>query len=340
MTAIYGSLQLQPNEIEDILFLTEWLPPVIFDSHVHTSPFLSGRRMINETATTPGETFNFFDWDLHQRLFRLMFPRQKYVVAAFGFPGLGDWRKDNEYILATAKADDCVAPVLRAEANIGRGLLHDELSQRFVGLKMYPDSRQKKTRARITDVFPNYAFETANVLSKPLVIHLPNGLMNNLEELITLAHKFPLAQFIIAHMGVVYCYESNFEDCLDAVKQCENIFFDTAMVSDSKVIARAIETVGPRRILFGSDAPFSYMRGGYTLDPNGRRRLYSQTKFNWVGDDDRKHYADRLNELKLVHINIVLAIKQALEVLAPESRERARFDIFCHNGKTLFHINR
>jgi len=306
---------------------------------LHISPSFSGGKIINEEATTPGETFNFFDWMLHRKAFGLIFPKQKYVVAAFGFPHLPNCEKDNEHLLSLARQDDCIVPVFRANATVDNERLRKELSGQFAGLKMYPDGKQKKTRTKIVEVFPKSVIEIADALSKPLVIHLPNGLMNNLEELISLANEFPRARFVVAHMGVVYCYESSFENCLDAVKQCENIFFDTAMVSDNKVIARAVETVGTRRILFGSDAPFSYMRGGYTLDPTGRRRLYSQTKFNWVGDDDRKNYADQLNNLKLVHINIVLAIKQALEVLAPESRERAKFDIFCHNGRSLFHIN-
>ena len=325
--------------MEDVLLLSKWLPPAVFDSHVHVSPSFPGGEVINDKATTPGETFNFFDWKFHRKTFGLIFPKQKYVAAAFGFPHLPDCGKDNEHLLSLARQDDCIVPVFRANATFDSERLHKELSSQFAGLKMYPDGKQKKTRTKIVEVFPKNVLEIANALSKPLVIHLPNGLMNNLEELIALANEFPRAKFVVAHMGVVYCYEPSFEDCLAAVKRCENIFFDTAMVSDSKVIARAIETVGPLRILFGSDAPFSYIRGGYTLDPTGRRRLYSQTKFNWVGDDDRKHYADRLNKLKLVHINIVLAIKQALEVLAPKSRKRAKFDIFCHNGRSLFHIN-
>lgn len=331
---------LQENETEDVSLLGEWLPPVIFDSHVHVSPSFPGGEIINDKATTPGETFNFFDWKLHRKAFGLMFPKQKYVVSAFGFPHLPDYEKDNEHLLSLTRQDDCIVPVFRADATVDSESLRKELSGRFAGLKMYPNGKQKKTQTKIVEIFPKSVIEIANTLSKPLVIHLPNGLLNNLDELIALADRFPCAKFVVAHMGVVYCYEPSFEDCLDAVKRYENIFFDTAMVSDSKVIARTIETVGPRRILFGSDAPFSYMRGGYTLDLNGRRRLYSQTKFNWVRDDDRKNYADRLKKLKLVHIKIVLAIKQAIEVLAPESHEQTKFDIFCHNGRSLFHINR
>jgi len=332
-------ITLQDNEIEDVSLLGEWLPLAIFDSHVHVSPSFPGKKIINDKATTPGETFNFFDWKLHRKTLELMFPEQKYTVAAFGFPHLPDCEKDNGHLLSLARQGDCIVPVLRTDATVESESLRKELSGRFAGLKMYPDGKQKKTRTKIVEVFPENVLEIADALSKPLVIHLPNGLLNNLDELIALADRFPCAKFVVAHMGVAYCYEPGFKDCMDAVKRYENIFFDTAMVSDSEVIARAIETVGPRRILFGSDAPFSYMRGGYTLDLNGRCRLYSQTKFNWVGDDDRKNYADRLNELKLVHINIVLAIKQAIEVLATESHEQAKLDIFCHNGRSLFHIN-
>jgi predicted TIM-barrel fold metal-dependent hydrolase len=170
-------------------------------------------------------------------------------------------------------------------------------------------------------------------------MHLPNGILNNLEELIELAREFPRARLVVAHMGVVYCYVPDFDQAMAAIQPYNNIYLDTAMVSDSRVIAKAFETIGPNRILFGSDAPFSYLRGGYTINPAGQRRLYSQTKYNWVSKEDRRHYTDRLDSLKLIHLNIVSAIKQAMEALAPASHNKAKDDIFWRNGSTLFRIN-
>lgn len=329
-------LQMQGHELEDAAVLGEWLPPAVFDSHVHTSPSSPGMEMINNNVTRPGETFNFFDWKLHRKIMGTILPKQRHVAATFGFPHMPDYDGDNNYILSLAQGDNCVIPIFRANATSVSKSLHEELSLRFAGLKMYPSNGQKKTRTSIIDIFPRSVIGIVNALSKPMIIHLPNGLTDNLEELIALAEEFPCAKFVIAHMGVTYCYESKLEDALTAIKQHTNIFFDTAMVSDVKVISRAIEMVGPERILFGSDAPFSYFRGGLTTVPDGRLKFHSQTKFSWVKDDDRKLYDDKLSTLKLVHLNIILAIKKAIEVLAYASWERAKSQMLWHNSRALF----
>jgi hypothetical protein len=54
-------LQIQNQELDDILMLKSWLPSIIFDSHVHTAFAKSNFNIINNDATTPGETFNYFD---------------------------------------------------------------------------------------------------------------------------------------------------------------------------------------------------------------------------------------------------------------------------------------
>lgn len=332
-------LKLQEQELDDLLLLKDWLPPVIFDVHVHTTQSNSDSGIINDSATTPAETFNSFDWPLHCRMIKTIFPQQKYIAAAFGFPHLTDWKKDNDYILRLARRDNRIVPIFRATAVTNPCYIRNGLIHQFAGLKMYPTAGQKKTPTKIIEAFPKSTLEIVNQLAKPIIVHLPNGLLANLEELITLAKDYPQAQFIIAHMGVTYCYKHGFETALWQIKNQPNLFFDTAMVSDSHVIAQAIKIIGPKRILFGSDAPFSYFRGGYVINPSGQRRLYSQLKFNWVKDDDRQYYKDQVNDLKLIHINIILAIKQALETLAPKLQIDAKNDIFYNNGQKLFGSN-
>jgi len=329
-------LKLQSHELDDFLLLRTWLPPVIFDAHVHAALARAGVEIIDDLAATPGETFNYFDWPHHRRMFETTFPDQKYVAAVFGFPHLPNWEKDNSYISRLARRNSRIVPVFQAAFATNPLAVKNGLNHKFAGLKMYPTAKQKKTPTKIVEVFSKTVLEIANQLAKPIVVHLPNGLLADPEELIILARAYPRIRFVVAHMGVVYCYEPYFAKALESVKKQTNIFFDTAMVSDVRVIAKALEIVGPKRIIFGSDAPFSYFRGGYIINPIGQRRFYSQLKFNWVRDSDRQDYSDQINSLKLVHLNIILAIKQALEALALKSQNNAKVDIFYNNGRRLF----
>ena len=60
---------------------------------------------------------------------------------------------------------------------------------------------------------------------------------------------------IIPHLGLL---GGNPYDFLRAFKDNESIYFDTALASRDQ-IKRFVETIGPERVLFGSDVPFGSM---------------------------------------------------------------------------------
>jgi len=62
---------------------------------------------------------------------------------------------------------------------------------------------------------------------------------------------------IIPHLGML---GGNPMDFLKSFKNKEFIHFDTALAQQSTIL-KFIETIGSERVLFGSDVPFSYMKG-------------------------------------------------------------------------------
>lgn len=66
----------------------------------------------------------------------------------------------------------------------------------------------------------------------------------------------PELKLIIPHLGLL---GGNPIDFLAAFKDKPNVYFDTAL-ADRSTILRFVKTVGPERILFGSDIPFGSMR--------------------------------------------------------------------------------
>jgi len=63
-------------------------------------------------------------------------------------------------------------------------------------------------------------------------------------------------KLIIPHMGMLGGSPLDF---LEAFEKYPNVYFDTSLAS-SGVVKRFIETIGPERILFGSDIPFGTMK--------------------------------------------------------------------------------
>lgn len=61
---------------------------------------------------------------------------------------------------------------------------------------------------------------------------------------------------IIPHMGML---GGNPLEFLDTFRDVQNVYFDTSLAS-SHTIKRFIDTIGPERILFGSDIPFGTMK--------------------------------------------------------------------------------
>jgi predicted TIM-barrel fold metal-dependent hydrolase len=79
---------------------------------------------------------------------------------------------------------------------------------------------------------------------------------------------------ILGHMG----FADLWTDAVPAALQAENIFLETSLI-DLMNIANAVEKVGAKRILFGSDAPESDLAlelqkmDLVTMEPDDRRRI-------------------------------------------------------------------
>lgn len=71
-------------------------------------------------------------------------------------------------------------------------------------------------------------------------------------QLAELARSFPEVPFVMGHMG----FADLWTDAVPAALQADNIYLETSLI-DPMNIANAIQKVGPRRILFGSDSPES-----------------------------------------------------------------------------------
>jgi uncharacterized protein len=70
------------------------------------------------------------------------------------------------------------------------------------------------------------------------------------------ADLFPDCALIIPHLGML---GGNPLDFLNSFKKQENIYFDTALAPQNTIL-EFVKTVGPERVLFGSDVPFGSMK--------------------------------------------------------------------------------
>lgn len=328
---------IQEHEKEMVAMLNNWLPDVIIDSHFHCQRNHLSRALINSNAKVPGATFNSFPWELHLRVMSGLFSRVRWSVVAMGIPGDFSTNKDNGYIYKLSKNNHNILPVLLDDKWSSPSLIGRMLYRKFVALKMYPTQKQKSCLGvKITDVFPEKILEEVNRNSSAIILHLPGDIFSGAGELMDLASKYRDVKFIVAHMGNIYCYRSDLPFIFREIKKRENILLDTAMVADSQVTAEALKAVGSGRVIFGSDAPFSYLRGRH-VDVGDQKSIFqSQAQFNWVSQDAYCLYKEEAKGFKMMHLNIILSIKEALGVLGKQDNRKIKEQIFYLNSKNIF----
>jgi len=96
-----------------------------------------------------------------------------------------------------------------------------------------------------------------------------------LDFTVQFVERFPGLKLIIPHLGLL---GGNPLDFLQFFKDEENIYFDTALGSQS-TIREFVRTIGPERVIFGSDIPFGSMESelakvtGLSLSYTDKKRI-------------------------------------------------------------------
>jgi predicted TIM-barrel fold metal-dependent hydrolase len=120
----------------------------------------------------------------------------------------------------------------------------------FIGLKLHPWIQGDYGGAD----FLAPLLEICRSHSVPVVFHTGTPPYAQAYHIWVQARKFPRVTFVLAHLGLNY----QWRDALEVGKMCSNTLFDTSGISYTFAIKRAVEELGPERVLFGSDNPFLF----------------------------------------------------------------------------------
>ena len=297
--------------------LRSWLPKKMFDVHVHCRPrCLSDQSLFNWAAKNPGETFSYFSWMEHQKITATLFPGFICKFIVFSFVFFPNETKNNFYVRELAKRTNNIVPVFTATAESNfLTEIKNNIYNGFKGLKIKIKKKEKQKigPTSILDFYPMKVFELLNSLKSFAIIHLPENIFYDSDELIFLAREYNNMAFIIAHMGNSYLYQDGFDIAMEKIVLVPNIFFDTSMVTDEKVIATAVSILGHKRILYGSDAPYSYLRGEFNYGKGGKILFDPEIRLPWVDKKRHQSYRETADSFTMVHVDSLMAIKKALK---------------------------
>ncbi|MBX3178335.1 MAG: amidohydrolase family protein [Candidatus Hydrogenedentes bacterium] len=298
--------------------LEEWVPRRIIDSHVH----MADPRFKIETITEEmrrdywvNELSHAEDPDSAERNHAIVYPGRDVTSVAFAVPNLS-WEVEgsNLDLMPRARAKGwrtlaVVRPTWRGE-QIAWWL--DQPG--CIGVKPYyaligydAATRDRYIEASIFDFLPHHQLEVINDRGAWVTLHVPKadrlGHPDNIREIQEIRSRYPRVKLVIAHLGRSYTLP-HAEEGLAPLKDDPGLYFDNSAVLNPAVHRYALETIGPDRILYGTDNPIFYMRG--------RRQWSGRTYTNRTSHD---FYFNKEREAPEIEAQYTLYMYEAMKAL-------------------------
>jgi len=250
--------------------IREFLPSRIIDIHTHIwlenlkSPAVSLHAAM---ASWPSRVAKENSIEDLLQTYKLLFPDKKVTPLIFSSVEQGDdIDMLNNYTAQAAAQHNCPALIFASPKWPADEFKQKLQAKGFLGAKVYlslSPSHILPNEIQILDFAPHHQLEVLNSLGAILMLHIPRtGRLKdpiNLAQMMEIENRYPNIKLIIAHVGRAYCNE-DIGDAFEILKKSKTMFFDFSANSNQYVFERLIETVGPKRILFGSDLPILRMR--------------------------------------------------------------------------------
>ena len=264
---------IDPRRYETVdlpIFAAEFahfLPSEIYDIHVHLHVPVYGvptPEAIKESwaAEAPGELSR----EQLPQVQSLLFPGRQTRSLVFANPSKWvDIEAANAHV-AQAIAADQADGLLVTRPEWAPERVRELLAQGgFLGFKPYPGlvGGRFDENVSVDDYLPPAQQALADELGLIVMLHLPRPERlrdpRNQAEVRRMVEAYPGLRLIIAHIGRAYTMGFA-EPGLQALRDLP-VHWDFAMNLNAEVIARALELLGPERVLYGSDLPVALMRG-------------------------------------------------------------------------------
>lgn len=252
--------------------LRDFLPERMIDVHVHL--WEPGSRKTGEkgcvtwtSLVAPSQTYE----DMKESYYTL-FPGKKVTQVVMGSPSC-DLPTVNAYVQRCIAAHGNRAYYCTNYDTPDEVIL-DALEHGFCGIKPYQNNSPDYIPAnelRIFDFLTPRHLELMNRVGGIVMLHIPRSLRLrdpiNLAQMVEIDELYPNAKVIIAHIGRAYI-PSDVGDAFEILRRTKNLYFDFSANTSAYAMEKLLEAVGTKRVMFGSDMPFTKMRM-FRIEDNG-----------------------------------------------------------------------
>ncbi len=270
-----------PLELTDLdrqIWLEEldaFVPQRVFDVHTHIYRWTSNTDPDKENSSYRkflGDRFADAPWDLLDACDRILMPGREVHRLSFPFPFKVwcDFEASNRFIAEQVQDHPASAALMLVYPEMSDDDLDEQIEQHgFLGFKPYRfySSTGDAVDCRITDFLPEHQIAVADRHGLLIMMHLAKrdaiADPENLADLQRLSDRYPNARWILAHCARGYS-SWPIEQAASVLRRLPNVWCDVSSVCESDAIAALLETVGPERVMYGSDdVPVGVLRGKY-----------------------------------------------------------------------------
>lgn len=310
--------------------LDGFVPQRVFDVHAH---------LFHSRHFAPGKRPEFLDpdrgygiRDFHAAM-QLWMPGREVDGLFFGYPSADNDRAgENAWVQSQIDVQShSRALVLAAPSDDPAEVRRLMSSGVFVGIKPYrlyadvPDTRE----APIESFAPEWMWELCHDHGGIMVLHimLADGITDprNVQSIQRLCRRYPRCQLVLAHVARSFNYRHAREG-LHHLIDLENVVVDTSAVTQAGAFRAALEILGPRRVLWGSDYMVSELRGSCVTQGDG---------FTWIHPDIAAEKLTIFGQYTTIGIESLLCLREACEDTGMTAGDLD--DIFRENALRLVH---
>lgn len=288
--------------------LDGFVPNNVFDVHAHlfhTRHFAGGKR---PEFLDEDRGYGMADF---QEAMRRFLPGREVEGLFFGYPSAGNDRAgENAWVLSQIDVStNSRALVLAAPTDDPVEVRRLMSTGVFVGIKPYrlyagvPDTRE----AEIESFAPEWMWEACHDHDGIIMLHivLGDGITDprNVEAIGRLCRRYPRCKLVLAHVARSFNYRHAREG-LHHLIDLDNAVVDTSAVTQAGAFRAAIEILGPKRVLWGSDYMVSELRGSCITQGNG---------FTWIHPEQAAEKLTIFGQFTTVGIESLLCLREACE---------------------------
>ncbi len=274
--------------------LQSFLPDRIIDVHTHV--WLRGFREAPPTGRAVTWPLRVAAQNPVEDLietYELLLPGKSVQPLMFSFVESheDDFEAANAYVSHAAREQGFAGLVFASPQWSAETLEREIREGAFLGAKVYltlSPADIPVDQIRIFDFLPHHQLEVLNEHDWIVMLHIPRSARLrdpvNLADMLEIDRLYPNAKVILAHVGRAYCPE-DVGNAFAVLEETHHLLFDISANTNAAVFEQLIRTVGPRRILFGSDLPITRMRMRRICENGNYVNLVPQGPYGDISDD-------------------------------------------------------